>query len=174
MSGLGPDSTLAEATAWLLERIEDGARCPLCTRRAQVYRRHIRWPSALALIRLYQWNQQHPGEYVHLMKMVQRAYPGWRWTADTDTKMRYWGLVEGQPGLRADGSSRNGFWRITEEGTGFVLGRTKVIRYARIFDNELLELTSYTKAGRFCPDRTIREVLDGAPFDYDRLMAGGA
>lgn len=76
-------------------------------------------------------------------------------------KLRYWGLIEESPIEREDGG-RAGWWRVTAAGTDFVLGRSTVQKYARIYDDRLLGLV-----GDWI---NIYDAL-GDKFNYDELMS---
>ena len=150
---LPPDTSLAEAQAWLRERLEEGAPCPLCTQRAQKYRRKITGTSAAALIKMWRAGGT---DFVHVPTVLGRKQ------AD-EAKMVYWGLIEEETILRPDGG-RAGWWRVTDLGVDWIEGRVKMAAYAVVYDSRCLGL----EPGEMV---TIQEAL-GKRFDFAALMRG--
>ena len=75
----------------------------------------------------------------------------------------YWGLMEQADGQREDGSNRVGWWRLTMLGQEFVMRRTTVPQYARVYNGRCLGLVG--------DPVDIRTAL-GTKFNYDDLMRG--
>lgn len=142
--------TLAEAKAWMLEHVEEGADCLLCAQFAKVYKRKIHRTMARDLIRMW----RHAGR--QWFRLPDVAPNG------DNAKFQYWGLIEPGGGVREDGSDRTGWWRFTEAGQDWVLGWTTVPKYARIYNGNCLGLVG-DQVG-------IREAL-GNRFNYDELMS---
>jgi len=151
--------TLEDAKQWLRDRIDDGARCPCCTQLAKVYKRRVHSTMARELITIYRASPECDWLYLPDVLRLRGAHGG-----DT-VKATYWGLIEEDDDIREDGSSRTGWWRLTEAGRGFVLGEHKIPKYARVYDGRLLGFEGEMA--------TIRDAL-GAKFDYDLLMKGQA
>lgn len=64
-------------------------------------------------------------------------------TGDNDgifSKLRYWGLIESRGDESEDGNKWNGWWRITELGTEFVLGNAKVMKTADTYNQQCFGL----------------------------------
>jgi hypothetical protein len=104
-------------------------------------------------------------EWVHVQKFLAKArFPAAIAASGDYAKLRYWGFIEQQKGEREDGSSRNGFWRITGVGREFVEGKTRVPGHALVFADRVLRLD---------PDQQVdvRDAL-GKKFRYDELMQG--
>jgi len=104
--------------------------CPECGHRVRTYQRTITSAMAVALLLLYR-HRSRKGEWTHLPSLKMRVRnPRLRAAlAGGDTaKLRYWGLIEYQPGTRADGSSRTGLVRITKSGESFCRRRLLVER----------------------------------------------
>lgn len=152
MSPFRDDMTLAEARDVLRTRVDDGERCPCCTQQAKVYARPIHASMAVGLIKLY---RRPHDEFHEIAEFMQH-----RELADF-AKLANWGLVTERPGVRADGSSRTGWWKITPLGVAFVEGRATVHRRARLYDGRCLGLIG--------EQASIRECL-GSKFDYADLM----
>lgn len=147
-------STLKDVRAWLREKVHKGTTCPACQQHVKVYRRKLNSGMALSLIVMYRAGGT---EFVHLPSTVGAR-------SREEGKLRHWGLVEEADSKRPDGG-RPGFWRVTELGEDFVLGRVEVPRYADIYNGAGLGLS-----GDFIG---IREAL-GDQFDYSELMANEA
>jgi hypothetical protein len=105
-----------------------------------------------------------------LIRMYRAAGTDWQHVPTTtaggsreEGKLRYWGLVEEDLMVRDDGG-RAGWWRVTDAGRLFVLGRSKVPKHAVIFDARCLRLED--DDGQI----TIQQAL-GRKFDYAELMA---
>ena len=147
-----PDCTIAEARSWLRELVDDGAHCPVCTQFAKTYRRKIHATMARDLIHVY---RKVGTDWFHVR--VIGGHPG------DFAKLVYWRLIEPDEGVREDGSTRTGWWRITHAGVAWLSGRTRLPKYARIYDGRCMNL--------YGDPQTIRDAL-GARFNYDELMRG--
>jgi hypothetical protein len=77
------------------------------------------------------------------------------------TLAHHWGLISAQPGERDDGSDRVGWWRLTNNGRNFVLGRLFIRRYAMVYNS-----ACHSHAGKWW---SIYDAL-GNKFDYQDLM----
>lgn len=75
--------------------------------------------------------------------------------------LRHYGLIEKKQGLREDGSSRNGYYRITMKGAMFAENNYKVNEKFIIANNKCEGFT-----GKMV---TIKDTL-GTKFNYDELM----
>ena len=150
------DMTLREAKNLLREAVYDGAECPCCTQYAKVYKRTINSQMAQTLITMHR--AQTGDEWLHLPTLLGRKQ------AD-EAKLRYWGLIEEQPGVRDDGSARVGWWRLTALGARFALGVAAVPKYALVYNGRCLGFDG--------PRVTIQDAL-GDRFNYDDLMRGAA
>jgi hypothetical protein len=125
---------------------------------------------ATALIQIYRhfflrrWKEgwlhvpKHLAAQKWLPASVRASWHGGDWS-----KLRHWGLIESKPDERADGSTRVGFYRITDLGRQFVEREVKVPKYAYIY--------AQTFMGLDLPYITIDEAL-GTKFSYDELMTG--
>lgn len=146
--------TLDEARNNLRSIIDKGAYCPCCNQFAKVYRNRMTSAMANGLIRIY----RHAGtDFTYLPDLFGAQADGRR------TKTSWWGLLEKMPGARDDGSNRNGWWRVTEDGERFVNQELSVPAYAVTYNGQTLKLD-----GDFVE---ITDVL-GSKFNYSELMAG--
>jgi len=110
-----------------------------------------------ALCHLY---RQH--EYAHIPGLVRKH--GLPISASADfSKLRFWGLVEELDDIRADGSPRNGYWRITPKGRKFVRGEITIPKYRLFLSGIDLGVPEDS------PQLGIREAL-GSQFDYLEIL----
>lgn len=148
--------TLAEARDKLRELVESGHPCPCCTQFAKVYRRRVNSSMAVGLIAMYRAFGTEFG-YVQTLRRERGATDN-----REESKLRYWGLVEEEIVLRPDGG-RAGFWRVTPLGEAWVLHRSTIPKYARIYNGRCL--------GTLGGPVTIVDAL-GSKFNYRELMEG--
>lgn len=150
--------TLGEARTILRHLAMDkGENCPCCTQFAKVYKRKIHASMAAALIAIHKASASPLGaHFVEISKLLPHNQ-----VADA-AKLRYWGLIEEEPSVRQDGSERTGWWRVTETGTAFVLGKGDVTKYVKLYNGRSLGTTG--------GQMSIREAL-GKNFNYNELMA---
>lgn len=161
-------STLSEAQLWLLSAREEkeGAECPCCSQTAKVYSRSINGAMAHALLLIALGTRDGESDadgWLHVPTFLSRKTRAVTVRGGDFAKLRYWDLLEEQVGVREDGSSRVGFWRVTEKGLLFVLSRIKLPKYALVYNNKLLGFDG--------PDVGIRACL-GRKFDYDEILSG--
>lgn len=150
--------TIHQAKEELKNKLRKGEMviCPCCSQTAKVYKRKISASSAYALIIL---SQKVKGEFhlektlieLDLLKIVRSDFP----------KLRYWGLIYALEGKREDGSSRNGFYRITESGRLFIEAKTTEPKYMHVYNN---------KAFKSSGDRV--SIIDclGEKFNYQEII----
>lgn len=149
-----PDTSLADAKQWLREQLDGGAPCPCCTQFAKVYRRKITSRQVRALIRVW---RSAGTDWCH----VTTVHPSLAGDGGELSRLRYWGLLEEADERREDGG-RAGWWRVTDRGEQYVLGRTTVPKYAHIYDSRCLALSGDLVS--------VRDAL-GTKFNYAELMA---
>lgn len=169
-------TTLSEARAHLHAHWVEGTTCPCCRQRVQLYRRTITSGMALALMAFAREDRRreaadpaaHAADpFIHAEDLFKRI-PGLPRSARGDfTKLRYWGLIIPAEGRREDGSSRNGYWAITNAGHAFAGDALRVTRYVYLYNNERYNPPPGAREGTI----TIREAL-GSRFDYDQLVRG--
>lgn len=144
-------TTLADAKAWLLNRLEDGDRCPCCGQNAKLYKRKINSGMARSLIHIYRIGGKG---WVHVRAIGAQSRE--------EGKLAYWGLLEEQTGVGLHGG-RAGYWRVTDLGEAFLKHGLLVPKYAKVYDGKV--------RGFEGDDVGIREAL-GTKFNYDDLMKG--
>lgn len=136
------DTTLVEAKDWLWDHILDGAICPCCDQNAKVYRRKMGYPYVAALRDAYALNGTEWGN-----PSVKPDRSG------NVAKLRYWGLMEQEPG------KRNGVWRVTPRGEAFLRGRIAVAKWHESYNRKLLKLDDSEMVN-------VHQAW-GSPFDID-------
>lgn len=163
MSDLSKDCTLEEAKQWLRARFEDGAECPCCTQFVKLYKRKLNSSMALAAVYIYKYFQSHQSaEWLHVPSYLSRITTGATVRGGDWAKLRYWGLIEDQKGVRTDGSERVGNYRITNNGKLFVAGDLRVPKHMFLYNGEL-------QKRRDTETTSIEEAL-GEKFSYSELM----
>lgn len=156
--------TLAEAKAYVEERIEKGTRCPCCDRYVKVYK--LKLNSAMARALLFFYRKMDLEEWTNVPVLLSSESAVGILRSVSWTKLAYWGLIEAKrDAVREDGSKRTGLYRITALGQSFARGDVRVPKYSFTFNDQVL-------TDRNDPATTsIRESL-GSHFNYDELMRG--
>ena len=145
--------TLDEARAELRGKLDDGAICPCCDRRAKRYKRKLN--SALARALIWMWST-HRYDWVNVAQTSPRHIRSSR----EYSRLALWGMVESK--LTSAGKTTRD-WRVTDKGAAFVRDCLPVARYVYVYNN-VVDSDSYDS------DRVkIREAL-GSHFSYPELM----
>jgi hypothetical protein len=143
---------------------KDGGKCPCCDQYVKEYRRTITSSMGAALIYIHNYfKSKNANEWLHVPSHLSRVYGGVGVRGGDWAKLKYWGLIEDLQDVRADGSKRVGYWKITKLGNEFVRDRATVPKYAMIYNGDCEQL--------FGPLISIRGVLT-TRFNYDDLMNG--
>lgn len=132
--------------------------CTNCGQFCKLYKRKITGEMAQALIFLVQAEPDEEG-WVNLPE--ETAARGAPPRNGDPPKLRYWHLVEPRPGERADGSMRNGWWRVTDLGVLFANNGIRLPKYALVYNK-----VCYGHEGERL---NIRDAL-GTAFNYAELM----
>lgn len=141
----------------IFQDYDNGFYCDKCGSFNKMYRRKLNTNMATALIELY---KNLGGDYVHLEDFL--ASRGLKRCGDA-SYLRFYNFIEKKKGNREDGSSKNGFYRITGLGCLFV---EKKITAKEIF------LTLHNGLHGFQGKEIF---IDEVPkFRYDKLMNQGA
>lgn len=157
MTTFTDESPLGDARDYVEEHLDAGVTCPCCTQRAQCYKRKLNASTARILIEMLRLSGTgQKRAWVNIPRLgLGRA---------DEAKARYWGLIEPMPGVRGDGSTRTGWWRLTDRGVAFVRGATSVPKYVYLYNGRMVGQSDGEKV-------TITDVL-GTKFNYAELMAG--
>jgi hypothetical protein len=151
-------TSIEEIRAYLNENWRKGIPCPCCARLVKLYRRSMSANMGRLLIVFWQHNKKN--EFVKATKTIFKEKFG----GNGDfAQLRHWGLLEPGSGLRDDGSSRNGVWRLTPLGIDFVNELRGVPRYVYLYNQEFLGIGG--------EEVYISDVLENH-FDYRELMNG--
>ena len=161
--------TLGDERARLRRTWHAGTECRCCGQRVKLYRRKLTAGMAVALLSVLRASADlgegdegflHAEDTLKADRRITSAARG------DFAKLTYWGLVERAKGPRADGSSRNGFYRVTERGRLFCAGRLRVRPAVYLYNDA--EYRAPEGA-----DTTPVSIVDalGDRFDYAELMA---
>ena len=156
--------SLDEARRWLEDRLDDGAECPCCGNFTKVYRRVLNSGMARALIVIYRSFGRDFGDLPTLLMAYRESKP-LHPLGGEEPKLRYWGLLE----ELADTSrlqGNQGFYRVTEAGEQWVLGRSCVPKYALVVNTRCLGLEGEPWSIRNALGKKfdLVELLNEAPF----------
>lgn len=154
---LSDAATLGEARNWLRLRLDDGATCPVCTQHAKVYRRPMTSTTVRTMFAMHRL-----GGWLHIPTLLREYLPDVAHQGGYATLAQHWGLITEERVSRPDGG-RAGYWKLTTAGAAFVEGRSRVLKYARLYNGRCLSLAGDPVG--------VREVL-GSKFDYAALMGG--
>jgi hypothetical protein len=102
------------------------------------------------------WLARKPVKFID----VQQTAPEFVLKSAEINKLAWWDLVEAPDG--ATRRNKGGIWRITDEGLRFAHGKTKVPRYAYVYNNRCERIGG--------TPLSIRDAL-GSHFDYDEIMS---
>jgi len=124
--------TLAEASRWVADRLEDGVECPACNQHAQVYRWSLYRTAVRALVLFYKLGGTT--DFVHVSQLKAAGHQG---QGDV-SRLRHWGLVEEEKTRRPDGG-RPGYWRVTQLGADWLEGRVTVPKYVNVYNGKVTD-----------------------------------
>jgi len=145
---------LEDARRHVREGLDKGVTCPCCGQLAKRYRRWIHAEVAIFLIKLVKAYRKDP-RYYHAKELIDA-----KGKHSTDASYtQHWGLVT-KANAEADGR-KGGFYKPTQRGIDFVLGRIAVPAHAVIYDNRVEEWATNNVS--------IRDSL-GKKFKYEELM----
>ena len=163
-----PNASLEDAKKWLRVRFGKGATCPCCQQFVRLYKRGFSKSSAYVLLLMARYYRTaQPEEWLHVPSYIAEM------SADNPrraaavrgdwAKLKFWGLIEEKPEVRADGSPRVGYWRMTPLGRQFVNREVKVPAYVYIYNSEPLQRAVEEQI-------TIDDALS-TEFSYAELMS---
>ena len=147
------DVTLREAKSWLRDVWEKPTACPCCGLKVYLTPKSFTGKFCRILLQFYRKDQDAPGSYWHYHTDIEGPMDI-RGTAYSF--LAFWDVIEPSP-------TEMGFWRITELGREFLLGRTSIPKYAMTFNRHRIR---YQGA-----QVTISECWP-KKFDYDLLVRG--
>jgi len=150
--------TIQEAKKFLKDNLKKGVECPCCNQFVKLYKRKINLVMTTCLIRLYHLYYKNPS-YHHVKEIVSGI-------SDTGTndfsKLAYWNLIEEKQKDPKNTKTRtSGYWRITDKGLDFVLGKINVPSHCYVYN---------TKVYQFSDEYVSIEETIGNKFNYKKLM----
>lgn len=137
------------------QNIDAGFICPCCKSFVKRYTRSFNSNMALCLILLYKYNVNG------FIKVEDFLIKNGHKRCGDFSYLTHYRFLEKQPGKREDGSSRNGYYRLTSLGILFVEGKIKAHKKFMILNNKF--------EGFVGDEITIKQAL-GARFHFDELM----
>lgn len=157
--------TLQEAQAVLREQLaanlDEGEHCGTCLQWAKRYRRPLTSAMAYGLVILSREQLRERKEWLHVEQTLKNM-PNIPSSIRGDVaKLKHWGLIEPAWGKRPDGSTRNGYYRVTDKGFDFIHGRISVPSHVLIYNGE--------SQGLIGDLVNIRQAL-GKEFNYNEIM----
>lgn len=176
------DATLDEIRTWLKNHIDKGAECPGCNQLVKLYKRRLNKSMAAVLILIYRWDRDRTKAlenrtatadqlipFVHVPSLIaelggQNPRQAAALRGDF-AKLKHWGMLEGMPVKRGDGSKRSGYHQITELGRQFVRGEITAPAYVWIYNEAVITTRPVLEM------ITIREALK-TTFNYQDLIDG--
>lgn len=136
--------------------IDKGFICPCCKTFVKRYSRHFNSNMALAILMLYKKRDEG---FLHIENlMIENGYK----RCGDASYLRHYNLIEPYVAKRNDGSSRNGYYRITSAGILFAENKLTVKERFLTFNNNC--------QGFEGSDISIIDAL-GKKFKYDQLMS---
>lgn len=136
---------------------DKGYNCPCCGQLCKRYYRNLNANMAIVMITMYRKKKFGFIRVEEFMRL--NGYP----RSGDFSYLVHWGLMEKMLGKRPDGSSKNGFYKLTDKGRQFVL-KQMLVPKTLIFYNG--------KREGFEGDEIGIEVALGKKFDYRELMDG--
>ena len=162
--------SVEDVSQQILERAKEKAqKCPVCHRVVRVYPRSLNHAMAAAMIHIYRYFERDDAkEWLHVENYL-KSLPISAAIRGDYGKLRFFETLAKEPlllkgaGKREDGSSRNGFWKITNSGKAFVRGEVKVPKAVYLYNDERQAVSA--------------ELIDihaalAKKFDYNELMTG--
>lgn len=130
--------TISEAKDMLAKGISKGCACPACGQHVQMYKRTITRAMAkgLSILASLPDTEKDKDGFFHMEKAMKKYCDDASARGDMP-KLRFWGLLEAREGKREDGSSRNGYYRVTLQGFEFLRGKIEVEKSLWIFNDKV-------------------------------------
>lgn len=168
--GFSRDTTLREIQQYLEHgKHSPDTFCPACSQKYQVYRRNISSSIAIMLITAYRLGGTEKFVHVKRLSKILLLEFGINCTGGGDfAALRRWKLIEERP-LRHDEDKKNsGWWRVTERGERFVLGKIRLKKYAIILKSRFLGLEGDFVSIKDCLKKkfSYRELLHGSSYTH--------
>jgi hypothetical protein len=166
-------TTIAKAQEQMQLRVRGaGVICPCCRQVVRILEKELSPTMAYVLILIHRHFESttetsgwlHVSKYLENMSTVGAEVKGGEWS-----KLKHWQLIEEHPPVKKSVLSNKptpkveGLYRLTERGTKFVKGETKVPNAIHLYEGHLM--------GFGPKDVGIKDCL-GKDYSYEDLMAG--
>ena len=151
------ETPLRVVKKYLKDHFHEGVECPACWQNVKLYPRNITSAMAYGLILLVNSGKT---EFFHIEDFLKEQNCSSSIRGDI-AKLRHFGLLERLAVKRKDGSSRAGYYKVTDKARQFVLGQVTVAKGVSIFNNTVY---GYDKE-----QINIVDALDNK-FNYNELM----
>lgn len=162
--GALPVGTLAAARALVRAKRREGVDCPCCGQFAKVYRRKLSAAMAEAAIVIERATRGARSRPFHMGQLLDAEACSRTARGGGDPmRLRFHGLVNLVPGVRADESWRVGYYVVTDLGVKFARNEHRAPKYAYLYAQECLGVSEETVS--------VVEAL-GNYFNYKNLMSG--
>ncbi len=109
---------------------DKGYNCPCCGSFIKRYYRKLNSNMALTLVLLYRSGKR---DFVHIENFMQQM--GYKRSGDF-AYLVHWKFLEKKSGLREDGSTRNGYYKLTGLGIMFIEGKMLAREKIMILNNK--------------------------------------
>jgi len=146
----------SEPTVKTNNRVQE-CKCDKCGHVRRTYTRSVNSNMAIAAIMLYRYGK---GEYVKVEDLLLSK--GHKRCGDF-SYLRFYNIIESLKEFRADGSDRNGKYRLTGYGSMWVEGKVKIKERFVICENKLLNF----EGNEVDIHHSLKE-----KFSYTQLMNG--
>ncbi|MGE0527391.1 MAG: hypothetical protein AB7G93_00825 [Bdellovibrionales bacterium] len=156
---LNPNATLKEAKDWLRARLGKGERCPCCNQLAKMYERKLYSSMAAAIIYFYK-SFDH-SKFHHKSELLKNQALATTLGGGDFAKLALWGLIEEKPKDTSEDKRTSGYWKISQKGIDFVLGKQRLPSHVRIYDGKVFGFTG---------DKVLVTDCLGKKFSYVELM----
>lgn len=152
------DNDRAQFEAELREKNE--AICPCCQRRARTNKMRVHSTLAAMLMKLAKVSNGIAGDlksWVH----VEAFRLDYASTGNDFCICKHWGIVEARAADETEDKNSSGYYRLTDLGVDYVLGKASIPKYAFVFDN---------RVQRFSEERVNIEQSLNNKFSYAELF----
>jgi len=141
------------------DNFKAGTKCRVCNQNVKMHKPTINKDMALCLINLYQLDKNKPEKiWWHVSSDIKVSFK----VGGAFAKLIHWGLIDMMPKDSDNKAKRtSGMWRITDKGKDFVLLRSTVSKYIKLYN-----ATLYGEEGE---QVDIRACLT-EKFNYTELM----
>jgi len=115
--------------------LKEGTKCRVCNQNVKMHKPTLNKDMALCLINLYKLDKNKPEKiWWHVSSDIKVSFK----VSGAFAKLRYWDLIEMMPKDSMNTAKRtSGMWRITDKGKDFVLLRSTIHKYLKLYNATL-------------------------------------